>query len=102
VRGTTSKSELHAADETVCIQPACLLRSPYADRAFLAELLVSVIAREHVEELVPDSLRIVPRDVCTTCVLRVMDGGHTFLTEAEHQRRRDLGHWSYRRRRRRE
>ena len=102
MRGVTGEAEPDAAEERVCTQSACLLRTPGADRRFLAELLVSVIAGESVEELVPESRRIVPRDACVPCVLKVMDGGRAFVTDVEQQHLRDLGRWSHRRHRRQE
>lgn len=102
MRGVTGEPEPDAAEEKVCTQSACLLRTPGVDRRFLAELLVSVMAGESVGKLVPDSRRIVPRNACVPCVLQVMDSGRAFPTDVEHHHLRDLGRWSYRRHRRQE
>lgn len=87
--------------EEICTQPACLLRAPEVDRAYLAELLGRMLTGEDTKDLIPEGRRIEHRDACATCVMRVLDGARPFPTEKEVQRLSDLGHWSYRRQRRR-
>lgn len=85
-----------------CTQPSCLLQDPEVDRAYLAKLIVRVLAGEEPGEIVDDTRRIRGGEVCVDCTLGVLGGTRPFLTDEEQRRLVKLGQWTYRRHRRRE
>jgi len=88
--------------EAVCTQDECVLRDERVDPRWVAKLLVRLASGEDVSGLVPETKRIEPKSRCIGCAIAVMAGRDPLPTRAEVEREIEAGHWSRRRRRRRE
>lgn len=84
----------------VCTQPWCPLRDKEAGPAFIAELVVRIVAGEDVHDVIPSNRTTNRQDVCRECAERVMHDLTPLLTATQWDRIVEAGHWSYRRRRR--
>lgn len=89
------------SSRVVCTQPGCLLHRAELTTEQVAEILIQVLSRNSTESLIDESERIFVRPRCKHCALRVMQGRKAYLTEAEWSHLDDLGHWHYRRQKRR-
>jgi hypothetical protein len=87
--------------DRVCMQPSCPLRDEGVGSAFVREIVLRVLAGEEVEAVIPSARAIERRGVCARCIELVMKDLKPILTLAQRDRTIEVGHLSWRRRRRR-
>jgi hypothetical protein len=96
-----SSLTMEPTSRTICVQPGCLFRRTGLKAQHLADFLVRILAGEPLDNIVSESEKIKVRPQCTSCALRVMQKGKAYQTEEEWDHLDDLGHWHYRRQKRR-